>query len=163
MESAAGRGTTFRIYLPQVTSPGPSSARRAEGASPGGRETVLLVEDEESLRALARRILSGKGYRVLEAPSGNAALEVWRLHKDGIDLLLTDMVMPGGMTGRELAKRLLAEKPRLRVLDSSGYTDEMLGDDSGLRDSADFLEKPYEASRLLRAVRSSLDRGARSL
>ncbi len=162
VESAPGIGTTFHIYLPHVSSAGPSSARRAEGAAPGGRETILLVEDEDSLRALARRILSGKGYRVLEAPCGNDALEVWRHYRDAIDLLFTDMVMPGGMTGRELAKRLLAERPGLRVLYSTGYIDEMPGADPGLRESADFLEKPYEAPRLLRAVRSCLDRGARA-
>jgi CheY-like chemotaxis protein len=158
VESSPAVGTTFRIYLPSVLTTAPSSALPAEAAVPGGNDTILLVEDEAPLRGLVRRILVGKGYRVLEAACGTEALELWHRHRDAIGLVLTDMVMPGGMTGRELARHLLAESPNLRILYSTGYTDEMLGDDSILRDSPDFLEKPYEASRLLHAVRACLDR-----
>ena len=159
VESALSVGTTFRIYLPVVQAPPTSGvARREVAESPGGDETILLVEDEVALRALARRVLAGKGYRVLEAGTGAEALEMWRKHGEAIQLLLTDMVMPGGMTGRDLAKRILSESPSLPVIYSTGYTDEMLGDDSTLREKANFLEKPYEASRLLKMVRSVLDR-----
>jgi len=157
-ESAPGQGATFRIYLPQVSAAGgPESGARSEIQARGGKETILLVEDESQVRALARRILTAKGYRVIEAASGAEALEVWRKHGEGIDLLLTDMVMPGGMSGRELGKTLQADRPALRIIYCSGYTDEMLGDDSQLRDERNFLEKPYDTTRLLKAVRECLD------
>ena len=123
----------------------------------GGSETILLVEDEAPVRALARTVLERKGYRIIEADSGLNALEIWPQHRETIDLLFTDMVMPGGVSGRELADRLLAEKPGLKVIYSSGYTDDMLGAGSPLRDNPNFLEKPFDSHKLLKRVRDCLD------
>lgn len=157
IESQPKAGATFHIYLPQSERPLPGTeARRKASPVPGGHETILLVEDEAPVRQFFRRILEGKGYRVHEAESGVAALLLWRDHP-GIDLLLTDVVMPGGISGRELAERLRGEKPRLKVIYCSGYTDDMLGKDSVLRVNENFLEKPFDPDKLLRRVRDYLD------
>jgi two-component system cell cycle sensor histidine kinase/response regulator CckA len=150
-------GTTFKVYLPE-------SLKRVEAAekllSPqnvkGGSETILLVEDEPVLRELARVILSDYDYRVLEASCGVEALKVWEEHSGKIDLLLTDMVMPSGMTGRELADELKIRKPGLKVIYTSGYSAEVMGQDLGLRDIK-FLQKPYPPPQLAQAVRECLD------
>jgi CheY-like chemotaxis protein len=102
-------------------------------------------------------LLERKGYHVIEAASGLNALEIWQQHRDTIDLLFTDMVMPEGISGRELAARLLVEKPGLKVIYSSGYTDDMLGENSPLRNNPNFLEKPFSSHKLLQRVRDCLD------
>jgi CheY-like chemotaxis protein len=117
------------------------------------------VEDEPALRALVRSILERNGYRVVEASSGIAALELWPKERGRIDLLLTDMVMPDGMNGRELGQRLQAEKPGLRVLYTSGYSADVVGADFVLQDGVNFLQKPYHPRRLSAAVRACLDTG----
>jgi two-component system cell cycle sensor histidine kinase/response regulator CckA len=158
VESRVGVGTTLRIHLPYV--PRRTEGSAVEGAvraEQGGTETILLVEDEPALRSLARKILEQHGYRILEAASGVDAMQVWARHGGDIDLLVTDMVMPEGMGGRDLAKRLQAERPDLRVLYSSGYTDEMLEDGSALRGAPNFLAKPYSAATMLRKVRECLE------
>jgi len=111
---------------------------------------------------MARTVLEQKGYHVIEADSGVSALELWQQHRDAIDLLLTDMVMPGGISGQELARRLLSEKPGLKVIYNSGYTDEMLGENSPLRDNPNFMEKPFGLHQLLKQVRDCLDGVANS-
>ena len=118
---------------------------------------LLLVEDDGAVRTLVRNTLIRHGYQVLEAGSGAEALRVWADHKAQVALLLTDMVMPGGMTGADLAEALRAERPSLPVLYTSGYSDEMLGAGSALRDSPRFLEKPFAVATMLRAVRRCLD------
>jgi CheY-like chemotaxis protein len=123
----------------------------------GGTETILLVEDEMALRELARRVLIQRGYRVLAADSGAEALEVWRGATGKIDLLLTDMVMPGGMSGRDLAQRLVEEQPDLRVIYTSGYSVDLMGQDSTLKGDLVFLAKPYQSQELTRLVRNVLD------
>ena len=123
----------------------------------GGHETILLVEDEDALRKLARHMLERQGYHVFEADCGATALQLWQLQHPAIDMLVTDMVMPGGIGGRELAERMQAEKPGLKVIYCSGYTDDMLGKDSLLRINGNFLEKPFTTERLLRRVRERLD------
>jgi CheY-like chemotaxis protein len=125
-------------------------------APAGGTETVLLVEDEDAVRALARRILESKGYRVLEASDGARAFEIVRAHSGPIDLLLTDVVLPGA-GGSEIAARIRELFPRVKVLYSSGYTDDGIVR-RGLteRDSA-FLEKPFTPNALARKVREVLD------
>ncbi|MHB8521283.1 MAG: PAS domain-containing hybrid sensor histidine kinase/response regulator [Limisphaerales bacterium] len=157
--SELGRGTLFRIFLP---------ARRHEShpAEPppdsrttrGGTETILVVEDELPVRELVREVLRRLGYVILEAESGAKALEVWRQHRHAIDLVLTDMVMPDGMTGRELAGRLQAEQPRLKVIFTSGYSADVLGKDFVLSEGTNFLQKPYPPQRLVQVVRACLDR-----
>jgi len=155
------RGTAFRIHLPAAAgkvaaveglpAPEPEPAR-------GGQETILVVEDEPALRGLVRNILEFNGYTVLEAASGRGALEVWEAHRDEIDLLLTDMVMPDGVNGRELALRLQAEKPSLRVLYTSGYGTDILGVGFAVQAGIEFLQKPYNPRRLTNTVRACLDR-----
>ena len=120
-------------------------------------ETIMIVEDEAPLRLLSRKVLERQGYRVIEAESGSDALFMWEKHRDRVDLLLTDMVMPGGLSGFELAEKLRAEKPELKVIYNSGYTDDMLGENSPLRDNANFIEKPFAPDKLLRHVRDCLD------
>jgi len=117
---------------------------------------ILVVEDEPSLRLLVRKVLERSGFEVLEAASGRAALELWDQGKPHIDLLLTDMVMPDGMSGRQLAERLKADNPALKVLYTSGYSTELLGKDLGLQEGANFLQKPYPPSKLVQTVRTAL-------
>ncbi len=134
-----------------------NSPHRRPSPGRGGNETILLVEDEILVRSLVRTLLGNEGYHIIEADSGVSAIQLWQQHHDMIDLLLTDMVMPEGISGRELAGRLLAEKPALKVIYSSGYTDDMLGENSLLRDNPNFLEKPFDPHKLLKQVRDCLD------
>jgi PAS domain S-box-containing protein len=158
VESKLNSGTSFHIYLPRLAESDKSQTEFSRAPDVrGGNETILLVEDEAPVRSLARMVLEQKGYRVIEADSGLSALELWQQHRDTIDLLLTDMVMPGGISGQELARRLLSEKPGLKVVYNSGYTDEMLGENSPLRDNPNFMEKPFGPHRLLKQVRDCLD------
>ena len=117
---------------------------------------ILVVEDEPSLRLLVRKVLERSGFEVLEAASGVAALELWDKDKPRIDLLLTDMVMPDGMSGRQLAERLRADVPGLRVLYTSGYSTDLLGKDLELEEGLYFLQKPYPPSKLVQTVRNAL-------
>ena len=123
----------------------------------GGRETVLLVEDDPSVRAVVAEVLTQQGYRVLRAPDGQAALELARGHPAAINLLLTDVVMPG-MTGRELAEALTAVRPGLRVLYMSGYTDDAVVRHGVLEEGMPFLQKPFTPRALASKVREVLDR-----
>ena len=158
VSSEVGRGTAFRIYLPRLNTPAlKEKAPSAMSALPGGSETILLAEDEPALRALVRSVLTRLGYRVIEAPTGVRALELWEQNRDDIRLLLTDMVMPDGLSGRELAERLLAANPALKVIYTSGYNPEFAGKKFGLRDGVDFLAKPFAAPKLAEAVRAQLD------
>ena len=117
----------------------------------------MLVEDEEAVRGLLKIILQRHGYRVLEAASGSAALLVWKEYGTEIDLLLTDMIMPDGLTGRELARQLLAQEPGLKVVYSSGYDDDPEGTAFISRGTAAFLQKPYTPKKLIQTVRQCLD------
>ena len=117
---------------------------------------ILVVEDEPSLRYLVRRVLERGGYQVLEADSGTSALKLWDQDKPHIDLLLTDMVMPDGMSGRQLAQRLKADNPALKVLYTSGYSTELLGKDLELQEGTNFLQKPYPPALLVKTVRTAL-------
>lgn len=117
-----------------------------------------MVEDEPTLRALVRKVLERGGFQVIEASSGLAALELWTSTKPHVDLLLTDMVMPDGLTGRKLAERLRGDDPRLRVIFTSGYTAGMPGSDLDNVEQSNFLAKPYRPATLLQVVRDCLDR-----
>ena len=155
LETGPGSGTVFRIYLPREEGPLPEAAgRRAEPAR--GSETLLLVEDEDSLRRLTREILEDAGYFVLEAESGHRGLSVSREHPGPIPLLITDVVMPG-LSGPRMAERLALERPEMRVLFASGYTDEALGPHGVLMTGIDFIQKPYRSEDLLARVRTILD------
>jgi signal transduction histidine kinase len=157
VESAVGEGTQFRIYLPRAPEePEPVEEGRAAVATPSGTETVLVVEDEAEVRALTCEVLEAKGYHVLEAADGRAALEVCRRHGGPIHLLLTDVVMPR-MSGRELADQVAAVRPETRVLYVSGYTDDALGHRGVLDPGVVLLQKPFTPARLVERVREVLD------
>src|SRR5260221_690207 len=157
--SQVGRGTTFRIYLPRLARvSGQKFVAPTMEPARGGNETILLVEDEPSLRASVRNVMSRLGYHVLVASDGVGALEVWRQHRDEIHLLLNDMVMPGGINGNELSERLLKENPKLKVIYTSGYSAEVAGKDFPLEEDVNFLTKPFEAHKLAQDVRHCLDK-----
>jgi signal transduction histidine kinase/CheY-like chemotaxis protein len=160
VKSEVGAGTTFDIYLPAPAKAAEASAEIAPPttAAPmkGRKETILLVEDEEILREWVKEILREYDYQVVEASNGVDALKVWEAREGKIDLLLTDMVMPEGLSGTELAKQLRAHDPELKVIYTSGYSAEIMGQDADLRD-APFLPKPYAAPQLVRLVRECLD------
>jgi len=158
--SQPAAGTTFAIFFPACTEP--VQAKPADQApaseTPAGKETILVVEDEPVLRQMAQVILEDCGYRTLEAASGRKAIEMWNQHSGAIDLLLTDMVMPEGISGMDLAQRLQASNPKLKIVFASGYSMDEL-DTSFLREGhAAFLQKPYTHATLARAVRDCLDR-----
>jgi len=156
--SEVGHGTTFRIYLPRLAnSPGLKSLPPALSAMDRGDETILLVEDDPSLRMSVRKILSHQGYRILEAPTGVKAMEVWQQNRDEIRLLLTDLVMPDGMNGKDLAQRVLQENPKLKVIYMSGYITEVVGKNFPLKASDTFLAKPFLSAKLAQTVREKLD------
>jgi CheY-like chemotaxis protein len=159
--SRLGAGTTFKIFFPAIEPPAAAvSAPESVAAKPaGGSETILLFEDDEAVRSLTSRILKKSGYHVYEAASGPQALELWRAHKEEISLVLTDMIMPEHMNGRELAEQLLAERPDLKVIFISGYSGETVGKDTAFlrRTGTAFLQKPCHRNTLLQAVRKSLD------
>ena len=157
VESEPGHGTTFRIYLPRIeeaaawVEPGPTLP-----AAPLGAETVLVVEDEEDVRTLAREILQTQGYTVLEAGDGIEALRIAAEHAAAIELLITDVVMPR-MSGPELADGLAPERPETKVLYMSGYTDDAIIHHGVLTSGTAFLQKPFTTDGLARKVREALD------
>ncbi len=159
VESQEGRGTEFHVYFPQIT-PTESAAEEAAAlpVAAGQGETILLVEDEPAVREVGVRTLRRFGYRVLTATNGPEALAVWSDHRLEIDLLLTDMIMPGGLSGRQLARQLITEKTDLRVVYTSGYSADIADKDHLMRDGINYLAKPYEVSRLCQIVRAALDR-----
>jgi signal transduction histidine kinase/ActR/RegA family two-component response regulator len=160
VQSQPGCGSTFTVYLPantETTVAAPPAELPAAAPTAGGHECILIVEDEEMLRELAREILKDAGYQILEAASGREALTVWQQHQGKIDLLLTDMVMPEGVSGIKLAERLIAETPELKVIYMSGYTSDDVGPELLQRTHASFIQKPYGHAELTKAVRDCLD------
>jgi len=159
VSSRVGLGTTFEVVLPATTrKTEPPPAKIEQPAPTGGTETILLVEDEPAVRMLTRIVLQRGGYRVIEAASG---AEGWRaFEKAGgkIDLALTDVVMPEGMSGRELADKLLSVRPDLRVIFTSGYSADFSGRELALKNRQSFLQKPATPKEILDAVRRTLDR-----
>jgi two-component system, cell cycle sensor histidine kinase and response regulator CckA len=155
--SRPGEGSTFTVYFPRIedaTGAGQPAPGVAEPA-PGGTETVLVVEDEEAVRHLVCRVLRAKGYRVLDAPNAEAALLLAGSTPAPIDLLITDMVMPG-MGGSTLAAELVAVRPAMRVLFITGYAPEAVERRARLPDAGGLLEKPFSADQLARRVREIL-------
>jgi PAS domain S-box-containing protein len=158
--SDLGVGSTFKIYLPRVEAAA-DSALGAQASVPvaRGTETVLLAEDEAPVRAVARQTLERHGYRVLEAPSAEAALDVADRYSGPIHLLLTDVIMPG-LSGRDLAVRLATLRPDVRVIYMSGYTDDAITRHGVLEPGFVFVQKPFTPDALARTVRDVLDRDA---
>jgi PAS domain S-box-containing protein len=154
--SEPGSGTIFSIDIPRHTGAIPDDAEDTGGALPRGRETILLVEDEPAILDLGRVMLGSLGYTVLAAGRPRDALAIEAARGDAIDLLLTDVVLPG-MNGRELAERLSARRPGLRTLYMSGYTANVIARQGILDDGTAFLQKPFSRVELARAVRDTLD------
>ncbi|MBM3855972.1 MAG: response regulator, partial [Verrucomicrobia bacterium] len=163
VESKVGAGTTFRVYFP-------ASQKRAQIQRPEkeprvlkGSGTLLVVEDDPSVRRMLVLSLRTLGYRIFDASNGPAALDVWHQHGPEIELLLTDMVMPEGMTGLELAEQLRRERPSLPVIIASGYSSEMSQLGKPTIEGIDYLAKPFDVSVLGVTVRRSLERSRRSI
>lgn len=154
--SEPGLGTTFKIYLPRVDDEAEAVVRKAEAVVPRGRETILLVEDDESLRTMAVMMLEELGYRVLACSCGDEALERLSVSGDPVDLLFTDLVMPG-MNGTALAKQARALRPALKVLYTSGYTDQVASHAGVLEQDTPFVQKPYTSAVIGRKVRAVLE------
>jgi signal transduction histidine kinase len=158
VQSQVGQGTTFRVYLP----PAGQATEKSDDTSPDstnlrGKETILVVEDEPPVRWIVKNVLGKYGYQVLEAGNGVEALALWHQHHGEIALLLTDVVMPVGLTGQELAERFTAQKPGLKVMFISGYSLQVAGKGFSELDGLNFLQKPFDDAKLARAVRRCLD------
>jgi two-component system cell cycle sensor histidine kinase/response regulator CckA len=156
--SAPGKGTTFKIYLPRVEKSTKRYRPKAAAVTmaPGGTETILLVEDEDSVRAMVSKVLRSKGYTVLEASQGQEALQVSEHHEGPIQLMVTDVVMPH-MSGRELAEKLASFRPAMGVLYMSGYPDKAIIHHGILEAGTAFLQKPFTLNALEWKVREVLD------
>lgn len=157
VDSEVDQGTILKIYLPRVATPAqPLGSRKPALAMPGGTETVLLAEDEPVVRTLAIKILERLGYKTLSAANGKEALTLAQEYTQPIDLLMTDVVMPG-MNGRELAERLLAIHPEMKVLFCSGYTEDVIANRGILEEGLNFIGKPYTPQELAVRLRKILD------
>jgi nitrogen-specific signal transduction histidine kinase len=156
VQSLPGQGTTFDVGLPRVDAPVGESKRRPSGVLATGKELILVAEDEEGVRKLTERILRNAGYRVVVAGSGAEAIRIWEAMGKQVELLLTDVVMPQ-MSGRELAQQLCAQKPGLKVLYMSGYTDDAIVHHGVLDVGARLIGKPFAAADLTRRIREILD------
>jgi CheY-like chemotaxis protein len=150
--SEPGKGTTFKVHLPRTDSPETRKTRPPPPVSRRGTETILLVEDDQQLRTVTRGILTRLGYQVMDAAAGADALRMCKEHEGKIDLLLTDVVMPG-MSGRQLADQVVLLRPDIRTLFMSGYTDETIVHHGVLEPGVYFLQKPITPDSLARKIR----------
>ncbi len=160
VDSTLGVGSTFKLFLPALEcAPAVPAPAPVEPKPSGGTETILLVEDDQAVRSLTRRLLESFGYTVKEAESGPQALKLWQTEGEQVDLLLTDMVMPEGMNGRELAEQLLAKRSTLKVIFMTGYSPNAAGKDTTFlrRTGSAFLQKPCHWRDLLQSIRLLLD------
>jgi len=159
--SEVGKGSMFRVFLPALEATSVEAPKQAapKPKTRSGTETILLVEDEESVRASTRRLLSAFGYKVHEARSGKEALEKWSSRIQSIDLLLTDMLMPDGIGGRELVTEMRKLKPNLKAVMITGYSGDTLGQDAEFAKKirARFLQKPCSCPELVQTIREYLD------
>ena len=158
VESRVGAGSVFQILLPAIRPARmPTRFDATASSSGGGAETILVVEDEPVLRRVTRLVLERAGYNVLEAADGVQALKIWEQNREAIALLLTDIVMPEGISGRELADRIRAIDPRMRVVFTSGFSEEIAGREMRLKAGQNFIPKPASAAQMLETVRNVLD------
>jgi CheY-like chemotaxis protein len=161
VHSEVGHGTAFTVYLPRLSeSHDTKIVKKLLATAPTGHETILLVEDEPALRTMIGKTLTRLGYLVLEASTGFKALEVWKEHRAEIHLLLTDLMMPDGMTGKELGQCLLQENPKLKVVYMSGYSADIVAQDIPFQEGVNFLTKPFQLQQLAHTIRQSLDEPA---
>jgi signal transduction histidine kinase len=157
VESTPGEGTTFTISLPCEEGEPAAICERTQGETgAGGSETILVVDDEDGVRTIVERLLTSRGYRIVSAVSAEDALQKIDAHGDGLDLLLTDVVMPGA-SGKELCEALRATRPGLSVIYMSGYADDVIGGRCSLDDNTLFIAKPFSPDRLFSKVREILD------
>ena len=157
VRSAVGKGSTFEVFLPASLTPDGIGSRPACPPVAGGHEIILLVEDEAAVRQIIRACLQRYGYRIVEAESGIKALEIWEEQAGRIDLLFTDMIMPEGLNGLQLAERLRAKKPALKVIIASGYNAEKTQPPDANSVGFRYLGKPFEVQTLAATVRAALD------
>jgi CheY-like chemotaxis protein len=157
VESQPGSGAKFTVFLPANQAGTVSPAPTPKPADLTGTETILLVEDDEELRSLAQAALEQNGYTVIVAGNGLEALRLWSRHQSALALLITDLAMPGGILGHELALHLRQEYPELKIVFISGYSAEFAGAKSELKLGENFLQKPFSADQLLEIIRRSLD------
>jgi len=155
VSSQLGSGTTFKIFLPaDVTGELKPFIPQKKEPPAVGHEKILLVEDDADVRMVARDVLEVSGYQIWEAADGSEALNIWKANTGKIDLLLTDIIMPGGLNGRDLADRLRKEQPGLKVILMSGYSADRLGN---IRPNSHVLHKPFSLENLTETVRQCLD------
>ena len=158
VKSELGKGTSFHVYFPFTTQKAVDAVEfDTQFRSRGGNETILVVEDERDLREIITRTLNRHGYRVFQAADGLSALQIWEQYKQEINLMFTDVIMPGGVNGRELAEKIWAEKPGMKVIFSSGYGADALGKNFTLDPELNYLQKPYLPQALVRIIRKCLD------
>jgi signal transduction histidine kinase len=158
VESQPRNGTRFKIFLPMEANAASAASRRVEKIKiAGGTETILLVEDEPLVRQLAKSVLQDYGYRVYEAASSNEAMSVWASRTGEIDLLLTDMILPGRMSGKDLAKKFGEQRKELKIAYTTGYGTEIINLESSLKEGLNFLPKPFSPDSLARMVRCCLN------
>ncbi len=158
IESEIGKGTTFHIFLPATATAAVEPEHfDTQFRARGGTETILVVEDERDLREMVTRTLNRHGYRVFQAVDGPSALEIWREYKDQINLVFSDVVMPGGMNGRDLAEKIWSETPGQKFIFSTGYGTDALGKNFKLDPQLNYLPKPYLPQALALLIRRALD------
>ena len=155
--SELGSGTTFKIYFPQIQIAAEKLTKKVFPAMKKGVETILVADDEISIRELVRDTLEPLGYNIIEASDGEEALELFHQSDFKIDMLLTDVIMPK-MTGKKLAETLIAEKPEFKVLYMSGYTDNVIAHQGVLDENIEFINKPLVPSLLTKKIREVLEK-----
>ncbi len=158
VSSKLGHGTSFRLHFPAIEKLAEQKITPTESTTiTQGHETILVAEDEEPLREMISMALAGNGYTVFSAATGAEALDIYDQASRPIDLLITDMIMPGGILGGELARRLREKNPSLKVIFSTGYSADIAGKDISLHENQKFLLKPYTVEKLSHFVREVLD------
>ena len=164
VESELGRGTTFSVYLPLLVSPPVSRSQPAEaGKLPRGTETILLVEDDLAVQTVTKITLARLGYQVMVASNGHQAMRIWQERKAEIQLVLTDMIMPEGLSGKDIAQRFKKDLPGIKIIFMSGYSADIAGTDFSPTEGDFFIGKPFEMHALATVIRKSLDAGKKSM
>jgi DNA-binding NtrC family response regulator len=157
VQSEVGRGSTFQVFFPVATQVQAPIHEAADLVATRGSETILIVEDEERVRHALNRTLQASGYRVLQAADGPEAMRIWGRSSKEIALLLSDMVMPNGITGLDLAERFRQERPDLKVIIASGYSVELRKSGVPTGPGFAYLAKPFDVSQVCATVRACLD------